>query len=160
MQVVEQLKAMSDDRFLSIYEALANQGFGPLDGEVAKALKFRPQSIRKLPMAQRARRARTILQHQSNAELTYELFGTYLMRHRKELITSFLDATGVAHDDGMLAGDMRDNPPDAKKLAEAVEELDAKFPAEDVTLYLGMCAEHWPSVTEIQSIWRTRFEGD
>ena len=36
MQVLDELKRMSDERFLSLYEALAQNGFGPLDGEVAK----------------------------------------------------------------------------------------------------------------------------
>ena len=98
MQVVEQLKQTSPDRFLEIYSALENNGFGPLDGEVAKAMKFRPQAIRKLPMAQRARRAQSILISDSNAELTYELFGSYLMKTQKPLITDFLDETGVSHE--------------------------------------------------------------
>ena len=84
MQVVEQLKKTSPERFLEIYSALENQGFGPLDHEVAKALNFRPQAIRKLPMAQRARRALSILQAQSNAEMTYELFGSYLLKTNKD----------------------------------------------------------------------------
>ena len=35
MPVLEELQRMSEERFLAIYEALAQQGFGPLDGEVA-----------------------------------------------------------------------------------------------------------------------------
>ena len=75
MKVIEELKKMNDERFLGIYEALEDQGFGPLDGEVAKVMKFRPHAIRKLPMAQRAKRARSILTSGSKADLTYELFG-------------------------------------------------------------------------------------
>ena len=56
MKVIEQLRLLSDERFLCIYEALVRDGFGPLDGEVAKALKFRPQAIVKIPMAKRAQR--------------------------------------------------------------------------------------------------------
>ncbi len=58
MQVIEQLKAMKEERFLAIYDQLAQDGYGPLDGEVAKVLKFRPQAIRKLPMPKRAKTAR------------------------------------------------------------------------------------------------------
>ena len=35
MAVLEELNRLSDDRFLAIYEALSEQGFGPLDGELA-----------------------------------------------------------------------------------------------------------------------------
>src|SRR3954462_11279622 len=116
MQVIEQLKRMSADRFLAIYTSLETKGFGPLDGEVAKSLRFRPQAIRKIPMEQRARRARTIMEHAANAELAYELFGAYLIKHKKDLVTGFLDATGVKHEDGMIE-DVEHQKPSKEKLA-------------------------------------------
>lgn len=155
MQVIEQLKALDEARFLAIYEALSNQGFGPLDGEVAKLMKFRPQAIRKLPMVQRARKARGLLQSRANSELTYEIFGTYLLKEHRGLVTGFLDATGVRHEDGMIE-DLDGNPPDAAKVAAAVTDLDGKFSPADVTLYLAMCAEQWPSVGELDRVWRAR----
>jgi hypothetical protein len=157
MQVIEQLRKMSPERFLAIYKSLENQGFGPLDGEVAKSLRFRPQAIRKLPIEQRARRARTILEGASNAELAYELFGAYLIKHHKELVTGFLDSTGVKHEEGMIE-DVEGQKPAASKLKSAIAELDGKHPPEDVTLYLAIAAEQWPSVTEIDKIWRSRIE--
>ena len=81
MQVVEQLKQTSPDRFLEIYSALENNGFGPLDGEVAKAMKFRPQAIRKLPMAQRARRA----QRRRNQHLKLFLLHFFIQRNSSVL---------------------------------------------------------------------------
>lgn len=156
MQVIEQLKRLSDERFLHLYQSLERDGFGPLDGEVAKAMRFRPHAIRKLPMQQRARRARSILERSSNAELCYELFGTYLLKHHKGLITGFLDATGVPHEEGMVA-DLADVP-DAAKIPAAVEQLDGEFEPDDVTLYLSMCVEQWPGVSELEPIWRKRLE--
>jgi hypothetical protein len=155
MQVLDQLRSLSEARFLEIYEALSNQGFGPLDGEVAKALKFRPQAIRKLPMPQRAKKAKSILTAQHNSEMTYEIFGTYLLKNHPALVTGFLDATGVKHEDGMIQ-DLDGNPPDAKKVDDAVAELDKKFEAADVTLYLALCAEQWPSVKRLGELWTSR----
>jgi hypothetical protein len=157
MQVIEQLKKMSPERFLAIYKSLENQGFGPLDGEVAKSLRFRPQAIRKLPIEQRARRARTILEGSSNAELAYELFGAYLIKHHKALVTGFLDATGVKHEEGMIE-DVDGQKPASSKLRPTIADLDAKHAPEDVTLYLAIAAEQWPSVPEIDKIWRARLE--
>lgn len=157
MQVIEQLKKMSPDRFLAIYKSLENQGYGPLDGEVAKSLRFRPQAIRKLPIEQRARRARSILEGSSNTELAYELFGAYLIKHHKELVTGFLDATGVKHEGGMIE-DVEGQKPAAGKVKATVGDLDAKHPSEDVTLYLAIAAEQWPSVPEIDKLWRSRIE--
>lgn len=155
MQVIEQLKAMEDDRFLHIYETLGQDGFGPLDGEVAKALKFRPQMIRKLPMDKRARTAKTLLARGGNAELCYELFASYLIKSAKGVVTDFLDATGVDHDDGMVQS-VENDKPDPAKVSEAVTKLDADHDPADVTLYLALAAEQWPSVPEVESAWRMR----
>jgi hypothetical protein len=46
--------------------------------------------------------------------------------------------------------------PAGEKIAGAVQDLDGKFDSEDVTLYLAICAEQWPQVTEIQDTWSTR----
>lgn len=159
MQVIEELKRMSDARFLQIYEALQEKGFGPLDGEVAKALKFRPHAIKKLPIQQRAKRARILLERSANAELAYEMFGAYLIKEHKELVTRFLDATGVEHEDGMIS-DVEHARPDPEKLDEAVKQLDADFPPEDVTLYLSMAAEQWQSTPELQQLWKDRAPAD
>jgi hypothetical protein len=154
-QVIEELQALSEERFLAMYESMSNQGFGPLDGDVAKALKFRPQAIRKLPMPRRAKQARAILLAKSNAELAYEFFGSYLLRNHKELVTGFLDATGVPHEDGMIAR-LEAAIPAADRLAATIADLDRKFPPEDVTLYLAMCAQQWPQVSALDATWRAR----
>ncbi len=155
MAVLEQFEVLSDERFLAIYESLADRGFGPLDDEVAKALKFRPQAIRKLPMEKRARHGRRIIAGGANAELCYELFGTYLVRKRNELVTSFLDATGVKHEQGMIE-DVEESVPDPAKIDGAVSELDGKFDPEDVTLYLALCVEMWPESEALEKAWRAR----
>jgi hypothetical protein len=155
MPVLEQLHAMSPERFLHIYEALEIQGFGPLDKEVALSLRFRPQAVRKLPMVQRAKRARTILETGRATELCYEVFGAYLIKHKKDLVTGFLDATGVAHKDGMI-DDVEAAKPDGKRVEAAVKELDGRFPPEDVTLYLALAAEQWPGVKELGALWEKR----
>jgi hypothetical protein len=150
MTLLDHLKQMSPERFLAIYQGLEVQGFGPLDKEVALSLRFRPQAVTKLPMAQRARRARTLLEAGRSAELAYEVFGAYLIRHRKDLVTGFLDATGVKHEDGMVEDVGRERP-DGAKVEAAVKDLDARFPPEDVTLYLVLAAEQWPDVAPLRA---------
>ncbi len=152
---LQQLAALSDDEFLALYEALSSQGYGPLDGEVAKAMKFRPQAIRKLPMLQRAKKGRQILLATRNAELAYELLGTYLLSQSKGLVTDFLDATGVVHDEGVV-GETHANVPDAARIPAAVEELDQKYTPAHVTWYLCMCVQTWPEVAEFEPLWRKR----
>jgi hypothetical protein len=146
--IVEQLQHMSEERFLAIYEALSDNGFGPLDGEVARSLRFRPQAIRKLPMEKRARQARRIVETGSNAEMAYELFGSYLVSQHRELVTGFLDETGVPHEDGMI--DLDDASPAEDKLDGALAKLDGEHDPEDVTLYLALCASQWPEMAALR----------
>lgn len=155
MQVLTQLKSMSPERFLAIYSSLEVDGFGPLDAEVAKSLKFRPIAVKKLPMAQRAKRARMIMEATGNSELAYEVFGAYLLKNKKELVTGFLDKTGVEHKDGMIE-DIETGVPVKAKIAGAVKELDDTFPQEDVTLYLSLCAQQWSQIPELDAIWKKR----
>jgi len=155
MPVLEHFRTLSEQQFLAIYEALSEKGYGPLDAEVAKLLRFRPQAIKKIPIAKRAKLAKNWIEQKHNAELCYEFFGTYLVQKKKELVTGFLDATGVPHDEGMIEN-IEAAKPDPAKLEAAVRELDGKFGADDVTLYLALCAEQWPGVPELNALWRAR----
>ena len=155
--VLQELDRMSGDRFLAIYEALSDRGFGPLDGNVATALKFRPHAVKKLPFAQRAKKARSLIMSSSDAETAYDLFGSFLVKNHKELITDFLDATGVPHEEGMIE-DLRAAEPDAEKLDEAIQGLDSKFEPDHVTLYLAMCSQQWPDSDHVIKLWNSRSE--
>jgi hypothetical protein len=155
MAVLEHFKSLSEERFLALYQALSERGFGPLDHEVAKLLRFRPQAIKKIPFEKRAKLAKNWIEQKHNSDLCYELFGTYLVRTRRELVTGFLDATGVPHEEGMIS-DVEKASPDPARIGAAVKELDAKFDPEDVTLYLALCTEQWPAVPELSALWRER----
>jgi len=155
MVVLEHMKGMSPERFLSIYQSLERQGFGPLDADVARSLRFRPQAIRKLPMEQRAKRARMLIESTKNENLAYEIIGGYLLKTCRELVIGFLDATGVKHQDGMIE-DIEGAKPAHEKIAGAVAELDRKFAKDDVTLYLVLCAEQWPEEKEFGKLLEGR----
>ena len=156
MAVLEHLAQLSDERFLSIYSSLTERGIGPLDRQVAEDLRFRPQAVVKLPLEKRAKRARMLLERNRNAELLYELFGTYLMRNKKELVLGFLDETGVEHEDGIIEAD--DAAPSAEKLPAALKKLEGEHGADDVALYLALAAEQWPDQEAVQSAWRERLQ--
>jgi len=150
---LDYLATLDDERFLAIYEFLAQEGFGPLDAEVAASLKFRPQAIRKLPMTKRAKHARTLLARKRNAELAYELLGGYLFKKDRALVTEFLDAAGIEHDDGMIESD---TPPKGDDLPSIAEKLDGNHDADDVTMYMALCSQTWPEVERFDTLWRER----
>jgi uncharacterized protein (UPF0297 family) len=155
MTVLEHMKAMSPERFFALYNSLEHQGYGPMDGDVAKSLRFRPQAIRKLPMEQRAKRARMLIESTKNANIAYEIVGGYLLKTCKDLVVGFLDATDVKHQDGMIE-DIEGVKPDSAKIAGAVAELDKKFAKDDVTLYLVLCAEQWPQEKAFEKLLQQR----
>lgn len=157
MAILDHTKRMSAERFLAIYSGLENQGYGPLDKQVAEKLRFRPVAIRRLPMAKRARQAQQILlEGGGHAELAYELFGTYLMSKHKELVTAFLDGTGVEHEDGIIESTLEDGAPDPERIEAVVAELDQRHDPDDVTLYLALCTEMWPGLELLRSLWERR----
>lgn len=155
MSILDAVKAMSPERFQAIYESLSDHGYGPLDADVARALKFRPHAIKKLPMEKRAQKARQLLVSGGKADLAYELCGGYLIRTHEELMPDFLDATGVPHENGMIEN-TAEALPDEAKLEDAVKVLDDKYPSEDVTLYLCICAMQWPELPRLAELYAAR----
>ncbi len=51
---------------------------------------------------------------------------------------------------------METDRPDPSKVAAAVSELDQNYDPDDVTIYLSMCAEQWPGISEVESVWKMR----
>ena len=51
------------------------------------------------------------------------------------MMGAFLDALGIAHDQGLINED--EVKPDASKIPSAAADLAQKFPPEDVSLYLN-----------------------
>lgn len=59
------------------------------------------------------------------------------------MMSMFLDALGIAHEDGLIA-DENIEKPDAAKLQAAVADLAEKFPPDDVALYLSTLVSQDP----------------
>ena len=100
---------------------------------LARRLKFRMKSVQALPVERRARFLAQV------GDVSDALAGRALVAYHFEaerpLMSAFLDALGIAHENGLIAAD--EIPvPDAPRLAEAVEKLKAAFPEEAVSLYL------------------------
>jgi hypothetical protein len=64
------------------------------------------------------------------------LLVAYHLTHQRPMMAAFLDALGIAHEDGLIT-DEEMAPPDAEKLKTAANTLKASYPPDDVTLYLS-----------------------
>jgi hypothetical protein len=106
------------------YEAIAT---------IARRLNFRPKSVRALPAERRAKQLANMADVSdavaSRALVAYHFTG------QRPLMAAFLDALGIAHEDGLIKED-EVAPPDAAKVAAAVKSVRGAFPADAVDLYL------------------------
>ena len=100
---------------------------------LAKRLNFRPKSIQSLPIDRRARHLAQ-LTDLSDAVATRALIA-YHFTEKRPLMAAFLDALGVAHDNGLITEEDV-AAPDRARLATAVAAVKTQFDAADVELYL------------------------
>ena len=116
--------------------------------EMARLLKFRPQSMYALPIEKKIRHLAS-LANLSDTVATQVLV-TYHLATKRPMMQAFLDALGIAHEDGVIAAPAELKPPDPKRLQRAVAEIAERFPPGDVHLYLSTLlvqdAEVWGGV--------------
>ncbi len=122
---------------------------------VAKEMKFRPQSVRKLSAERVAPRLARLAADMPETAFFQFLFHFHMAEGR-ELMVEYLDAVGLPHDEGVL-----DLPEDAEApTAEAAEgparDLVAKH-GREALVYLGTLAvadaEFWDGMLPVLEEW-------
>jgi hypothetical protein len=99
---------------------------------IASHFKFRLKTIRSLPTERKVRYLAS-LPGLSDA-VAGRILVAYHLRHRRPMLAAFLDALGIAHDNGVLSGEEL-TAPDPARLKEAAAKLRAGFPKDQVDLY-------------------------
>lgn len=99
---------------------------------IARQIKFRPKSVLSLTVEKKAKHLAGLAQ--VSDLLAARLLISYHLEHERPMMGAFLDALGIAHEDGLIKDDDPKKPDDAK-LDEAVKELGAKFPKQNVARY-------------------------
>ena len=101
---------------------------------IAQQKKFRPKSVLALDDERKSRHLASI------ANLPEQVAGRALIAYhldaQRPMMGAFLDALGIAHENGVIQQD--DVKPDNAKLASAVDAIAKTYPAEDVSLYLNV----------------------
>lgn len=100
---------------------------------LAQRLKFRPKSLQQLPVERLAQHL-AHLGDVSDTIATRALIA-YHFTAQRPLMAAFLDALGIAHEDGLIKQEDV-SPPSAEALTKAVGAVRSVFAAEDVDLYL------------------------
>lgn len=106
-------------------------------GLLARRLNFRVRSLQALPVDKRARHLAQVGEV-TDAVATRVLIA-YHFEHQRPLMGAFLDALGIAHDNGLITAEDV-TAPAADALAAAAGTVRTTFPPDDVELYLRTLA--------------------
>lgn len=102
---------------------------------VADARKLRPAFFERKPRAERHQEMAAMLAKPRLDLAASTLIRVWLMKKHAQMLIDFLDALGIIHKEGVVD----DLPPaiDDAKLKDAIEKLLAKYPREEVAVYLN-----------------------
>lgn len=114
---------------------------------IAKRLNFRPKTAQALPEERLAKHLAQ-MGDVSDAVATRALIA-YHFETQRPLMSAFLDALGVGHDNGLITDETL-APPDAARIAAATDAVRQTFPADAVRLYLrtlkALDADTWANL--------------
>jgi hypothetical protein len=100
---------------------------------IAQQKKFRPKTVIGLDKDRKASYLATV----GNVpdELAARLLVVYHLAEQRPMMGAFLDAVGIAHENGFIREDA--GTPDPAKIATAAAAIARDYPARDVSLYLN-----------------------
>jgi hypothetical protein len=108
---------------------------------IAGHMKFRTKSVIALPVSKKARYLAG-LPNVSDSVAARALVHYHLERQRP-MMAAFLDALGIAHDNGLITEETVPKP-DRERLKTAVGSLASSYPSEDVGLYFATLVSQDP----------------
>src|SRR6478752_9905403 len=99
---------------------------------IGRQIKFRPKSVVSLAVDKKAKHLAGL--GQVSDLLAARLLVAYHLEHQRPMMGAFLDALGIAHDNGLIT---EENPkaPEPAALDAAVAKLAAEYPKADVGRY-------------------------
>ncbi len=102
-----------------------------------------------MPVAKKAAHLVTLLA--VSEIVAARLLVAYHLNYQRPMMGSFLEALGIAHEDGLIA-DEEMEPPTPERLKAAAATLSSSYPAGDVSLYLSTLVwqdpDTWGGLTE------------
>jgi len=101
---------------------------------IAGQKKFRPKFVLGLDDERKSKHLASMLSVPE--QVAARALIAYHLTDQRPMMGAFLDALGIAHENGVIQED--DVKPDAAKLAPAVDAIAKAYPAEDVSLYLNV----------------------
>lgn len=101
---------------------------------IARRINFRVKSVQQLPVDRKAKHLATM--GALSDQVAARLLVTYHLTCQRPMMSAFLDALGIAHENGLISEENM-QAPDATALQAAAAKLRDAFPREDVELYFS-----------------------
>jgi hypothetical protein len=119
---------------------------------IAQQKKFRPKTVAGLDVDRRARHLASLGTLPST--LAGRALIAYHLAEQRPMMTAFLDALGIAHENGLIKDEHV--KPDPARIAPAVNQLTEQFAGDDVNLYLNtlLCQdpEAWAALRDLPAV--------
>ena len=116
---------------------------------IAQQKKFRPKTVVSLDEDRKSKHLASLASLPEG--LAARALITYHLAEQRPMMGAFLDALGIGHENGVIQEN--EVKPDPEKIASAVSEIAARYPAEHVSLYLNtlLCQdpETWSALTNV-----------
>jgi len=152
MRSFQVFAAMTPERATELIASLKEKSpgmFAQALAAAAAAMRARPVYIARQPIEKQAAAIRRALARVSASPVAEELLAVYFLECRKELLVEWLDALGIAHDEGSLTED-EPAQPSKKKLHDAAKGFRATDDDPDRELLLAAFAAQsaidWPEL--------------
>ena len=140
-------RTSAGEAFWSDEEALDDQVQAAM--LIAQQKKFRPKTVFGLDVERKARHLASL--PALSDPLAARVLIVYHLSAQRPMMGAFLDALGIAHENGLIQDDAA--KPDPSKVAPAARQLAENFPAADVALYFNtlLCQDPatWSALGEV-----------
>jgi hypothetical protein len=117
---------------------------------IASHFRFRPKTVRTLPLEKKVHYLASL--PGVSDSVAGRVLVAYHLAHQRPMLSAFLDALGLAHDNGVLTAEEL-KAPEADRLKDAAAKLRAAYPNDDVDLYfqtlLVQDAETWGGLADL-----------
>jgi len=112
---------------------------------IAQQKKFRPKTVIALDLARKTRHLASLITLPD--AIAGRALIAYHLAEQRPMMGAFLDALGIAHENGLIQQE-EGVKPEAAKVGPAAAELATKFPQSDVQLYLSTLLSQDPETWE------------
>jgi hypothetical protein len=120
---------------------------------IAQRIKFRTKSVVAMPVDKKSRQL--VAMATVSEMIAARLLVAYHLAAQRPMMGGFLDALGIAHENGLIE-DEETAAPTPDKLREAAAAIATQYPREDVALYLSTLVwqdpDTWGGLTEAPEI--------